>query len=243
MKRLIQALAEKCGYVIQRRREPSADLDAYVQQQRLTASVPAPVILDVGAYNGATCRQYAQLFPRATIHAFEPFPESFAALVANTDDLPQVTAHNLAVFNAPGTAPMNANSFAPTNSLLQTDDRGVDSWGDNLLETQEQITCQVTTVDQFMAENGLDHIDILKMDVQGGEYRVLEGAAAALAEGRIGLIYMEIITVPTYVGQWDLKDYLSYLRDRNMQLHGFYNLDHARGRLCQLDAIFVRSAE
>ena len=50
--------------------------------------------------------------------------------------------------------------------------------------------------------------------MQGAEYAVLEGAREMLTAQRIDVIYMEVITAPTYVGQRELHDYLALLHGR-----------------------------
>ena len=81
---------------------------------------------------------------------------------------------------------------------------------------------------------------MLKLDVQGAEYKVLLGAADALAGGLIDIVYMEIILMPTYQMQWTLSQYLSFFDNHDMRLFGLYNFNYICGQLRQLDALFVR---
>jgi hypothetical protein len=93
VKRSAKKIIEKLGYEIRRQRSRPDDLDAFDQQHRLLADVVSPLILDVGAHWGETSARYAALFPNGKIHAFEPFPESFAILERNVAGLPQVSVH------------------------------------------------------------------------------------------------------------------------------------------------------
>ena len=81
----------------------------------------------------------------------------------------------------------------------------------------------------------------MKLDVQGAEHLVLEGATDALRENRISVIFTEIITMPTYVGQISLHEMLRKFDDHNFQLYNIYNLSTVDGRLRQVDAIFVNT--
>jgi FkbM family methyltransferase len=238
--RLANGLTRQFGYDLVRRDLVSTDLDAFEQQRRLLAGTPSPVIFDVGAHQGETSAIYSKLFPAARIHAFEPFPDSCRALSQNTEGLP-VTVHQIGFAEVPKTAALNANASSATNSLLDTHYLAAKVWGGGLLETVGRVSCRFTTVDQFCADNGIDRIHLLKLDVQGAEYRVLRGAANLLWNASIDLIYMEIILQPTYKEQRRLSEYLDLLEGHGMVLHGLYNLSHSLGRLRQVDAIFVRA--
>ena len=68
MARSLRAALRRFG----RRRK---ELDPYLATRELVTA-DAPVIFDVGANVGATARRYRALYPRATIHCFEPYPPS-----------------------------------------------------------------------------------------------------------------------------------------------------------------------
>lgn len=53
-------------------------------------------------------------------------------------------------------------------------------------DKEERI--QLTTIDDYCAGNGIERIDLLKIVVEGSEYRALQGANRMLSEGRIGMI-------------------------------------------------------
>jgi FkbM family methyltransferase len=238
LKSLVKAVTHGLGYEIVRR---SNDQDAFEQQRRLLARVPHPIIFDVGAHIGETSRAYARLFPAAQIYAFEPFPDSYGKLVSNTKGLPQITTFALALAEEAGEAELYVNASSATNSLFETDPHGAMVWGNGPLETRQRIQCRATTIDKIVSETGLDGIHLLKIDAQGAEYKILQGAAGVLRAGLIDLLYMEIITMPTYRGQRSLAYYLEFLDKNQMTLFGIYNLSFIGGQIRQLDAIFVRS--
>jgi hypothetical protein len=51
--------------------------------------------------------------------------------------------------------------------------------------------CRVQTLDGFCHENAIERIDLLKIDVEGGELDVLRGSRQMLEQRRIGLVYVE----------------------------------------------------
>lgn len=195
--------------------------------------------MDVGAHVGQTAQRYRTLFPSAQIHCFEPFPQSFAALRAALAGDSGVQVHSVALGSSPGAAVLHVNRSSATNSLLASDTRAASYWGTGLLDTDATLEVPVTTIDRFCAERSLDHVDILKLDVQGGEYDVLKGAGALLAAQHVDLVYMEMITAPTYVGQHDLHEYLRLFRSHGYALFDFYNPVRKNGRLLQTDNLLV----
>ena len=211
-----------------------------VQHQLLT--LRDPLILDIGAHVGEAAREYRTLFPVATIHCIEPFPDSFHQLQKNLECDPATFCHMTAMSDRTGTGLLNANLSSATNSLLATDERGSTYWGTGLLDTKSQVEVSTTTVDAFCADAGIAHVDILKMDVQGAEYSVLLGAADMLKSQRISLIYTELITCPTYDGQHKLHEYLSLLDSYGYELFHFFNPAQKNDQLIQMDIVFLSSS-
>jgi FkbM family methyltransferase len=217
------------------------ELDPYLATRELVTA-EAPVIFDVGANVGATAQRYRALYARAQIHCFEPYAPSFARLSAALAGDALISLHPTALSSAPGRALLNVNRNAETNSLLPSDRRAARYWGEGLLETETEVEVAVQTLDGFCAERSIERIDVLKIDVQGAEYSVLEGADALLAAARIGVIYMEAIIAPTYLGQRRLGDYLALMSGKGYELFDLYNPTRRNGRLIQSDILFASGA-
>src|SRR5205823_12566519 len=90
--------------------------------------------------------------------------------------------------------------------------RGAALWGSDTLQTLATIQVQSTTIDRYCQENEIERIDILKLDIQGGELKALEGAVTMLGQNKIQLIYTEILIIPTYKAQPSFEDYLRFLQ-------------------------------
>src|SRR6476659_8519291 len=172
-------------------------LDPYLATRELVDSAAA-VIFDVGANVGATAQRYRALYPQGAIHCFEPYPPSFEALseALSADSL--VSLHRLALSSARGSGVLNVNRNAETNSLLPSDAHAAQYWGEGLLETLSKVEVALQTLDGFCDEHSIARIDVLKLDVQGAEYSVLEGADALLSAQRVGMLYAEVIIAPQY---------------------------------------------
>ena len=244
IKQIVQSAFARLGYRISRVVPNPPKEDPFEEQRRLVAAAENPIIFDVGAHHGHTSLHYRNLFPSAIIYAFEPFPQSYEKLRKNTSADPMIKTFDFGFSDVHGTKLFHSNNSSSTNSLFETDPRGGETWGRGLLETSRQITLPFTTIDRFVAEAGIPLIDILKLDVQGAEYLVLEGARQSIEASRISLIYSEIITQPTYKCQKELHEVLRIFHDCQFMLHNFYDLSLSRdGKLRQLDAIFTKRGQ
>jgi FkbM family methyltransferase len=243
VKRFIKRVINASGYEIQRRVvDPHPERrDPFLQQRALLGCVTAPLIFDVGANIGSVTCEYRRLIPNATIYAFEPFPESFRRLQAMFASDRLVHPHQLGFAERASTLPFNVNSDPVTNSLLMTDVAGSSFWGKNILDTIQEIEVEIATVDAFCQTNDIKHIDILKIDTQGAEARVLQGSERMLGDKRISCIYAEILLVPTYQGQGKFREILALLDNHSYSLFSIYNCEYRPGsnRLLQVDAIFT----
>ncbi|MGI0487068.1 FkbM family methyltransferase [Pantanalinema rosaneae CENA516] len=79
------------------------------------------------------------------------------------------------------------------------------------------IELEVTTLDQACQDQGIEQIDFLKIDVQGGDLHVLEGATQQLAHNILA-IRVEVEFSPLYVNQPLFADVDAYLRQQGFTL-------------------------
>src|SRR5260370_33135795 len=99
MKRIVRSIANHAGLDITRTHA------AFRAQSQLLGKPPAPIIFDVGANEGQTTRLYRKFFPGGTVHAFEPFVETYNKLVASVGSDPMVRTHSLALTQVTGQRP------------------------------------------------------------------------------------------------------------------------------------------
>lgn len=126
---------------------------------------PGMVAVDVGANLGFhTLTLAGCVGPSGRVHAVEPDPRNFGLLsrAVRKASLSQVRLHQVAAAERPGPATLY---LAATNR------------GDHRLvparEPRQQVTVTAVTLDQLLSEE--DHVDFVKIDVQGAEVSVLRG--------------------------------------------------------------------
>ena len=115
-----------------------------------------------------------------------------------------------------------------------------DRWGGlEGLTTKSKIECKFITLDEFMSEHSIEHIDLLKLDVQGAEFKVLEGSKKALSENRIRAIQMELFLVNTYTGQHSMRQYFDLFKKFGYQPYMMTDFATTKKDLLQCDVFFV----
>ncbi|MDH5716439.1 MAG: FkbM family methyltransferase [Spirochaetia bacterium] len=233
MKKLLKKTFEFWGYELKPK-----EINCYSIQKELIKK-QKPIIFDVGAHTGHTALMYRKLFLSGLIYCFEPYTKSFEELQKKVAGDKNIFSYNIGISNKKEKAWFNMNKLAATNSLLATDKKGIQVWGENLLETSSKEKINTTTLDLFSKENKITLIDILKLDIQGAEFKVLSGAKQLLMNQSIDLIYTEIIIAETYKEQNKFHEYLKFLDSFGYKLLDFYNPVRKNTRLLQIDAIFL----
>jgi FkbM family methyltransferase len=113
------------------------------------------VILDCGANIGITSLFFAARYPKARIYSVEPDPNNFALLERNSRQEPRIS-------------PICGAIVGRTRSqvYLTTD---APAWGNSIALSKTGLPVKAWTIDEICRENGLADIDLLKVDIEGGE--------------------------------------------------------------------------
>jgi FkbM family methyltransferase len=136
---------------------------------------PGDTFIDVGANRGLfTVVAARRIGPTGHVYAFEPSPREVGYLRRNLEhnQLANVTIVPTAVGAAAGQAELIIASDGGLNSLARN------QHPDQIAESVQRV--EVKTLDDFVAENKIARVHLLKIDVEGGEANVLRGAARLL---------------------------------------------------------------
>jgi FkbM family methyltransferase len=150
-----------------------------------THPIGSGAIIDVGANLGIVSFILAKRFPQRTIHAFEPVPSTFHALTTNIEinACPNIRALQCAVADQDGQVIFNADPVGRAINSIAV------SKGDFAIK----VRC--ATLDTYAEENSIDQIAFLKVDVEGFEAAVFQGARRTLLKKGAALIYYEVCPV------------------------------------------------
>src|SRR5436190_1242299 len=135
-----------------------------------------------------------------------------------------------------GTAPFEINRSDASSSLLPIDSRN-SQWFSRDLRVERTVDVPTMTLPALMDEQGLQTVDLLKLDLQGAEKLVLTGGEAVL--DRVRVIYTEIFFEQLYAGAWLFGEMNQFLAAHRFKLCGLSNIVHAAdGDLVQANATF-----
>ena len=169
----------------------------------------SPVLFDVGANVGRYTLSLLKTFADAQIYAFEPHPGNFSTLKNNTAER-NVNLQNCAVGESPGELVLydradreNGSSHASLYEAVISEIHKKD-----ILE----FPVAVKTLDDFCENNQISEIDFIKIDTEGNELAVLNGAKKMLEEHKIKCIHFEFNSM-NIVSRTFFRDFRMILRE------------------------------
>ena len=148
------------------------------------------VIFDVGANAGLYSLLAAAANPQASIHAFEPTKEIVEQLL---DNIRLNGIRNVNV-NAVGVSRRNGSAILRECRGTDGTNEGMNFVVNSETGTEEgDVAIPLVSLDDYCREKHISRIDILKMDIEGGEYEALLGAENLLSSQSIGCLFIEFI--------------------------------------------------
>lgn len=179
-----------------------------------------PIVVEAGALYGSETIRTAKLWPKGRVIAFEPNPHAFSILKKKTKEsmVSNIQIHNLALCNYNGTVPLNicygmkgddpafeyASSVLPLTPDMQIYCKGV------------QIETPCVILDDWCEQAGIDHIDLLRLEIEGFELPVLESSPNILKTVKV--IYVKTIAHPHRLGMTQYPDLKRFLEKSNFVL-------------------------
>lgn len=184
---------------------------------RIAPSLKGGTVLDVGANTGSYALELRRLAPQARIIAFEPHPRTFATLTRRLEGS-GIETQKLALGDIAGS--MKLYDFAGDDGSTQASlsRASVGLYTREVVE--HEIVCE--TLDNFLDNHDIAMVDFLKVDTEGFDLKVLQGARRAIAARRIRLIQFEFIAanIATSVRMRDFFDLLAGYQLSRMCLNG-----------------------
>lgn len=238
MKRFIHRALRRLGYDIHRY-APAVFPEA--QYARLLHAKGVDLVLDVGANAGQYASRLREMGYRGRIVSFEPLRAARAQLLAaSAGDARWTVADRAALGDRDGEVEVNVSGDSASSSILEMLDAQLRSAPESRYLGKEHVPMR--RLDELAAPHlAPDCVTLVKIDTQGFEDRVLDGAAGILP--RIAGIHVELSLVPLYAGQKLFPEMVDRLRGLGFEIWALWPafVDAQSGRLLQVDATLFRA--
>jgi len=220
MKRTIRKLVRKFGFDIIKFKKNQMGLYPFYDMAKFVKT-DNPMLFDIGANVGQTVKDFKEVFNSATIHAFEPSPETFEILKQQTSNFKNIHLWNFGVAASIGELLFNEYKLSNTSSFLN-----IHNGDDKNLKKQTLV--KTTTVDKFCDYNGIQKIDVLKIDTEGFELKVFKGAANSFSACNIGLLFFEVRFSNSHSGMPTFSELWDFVLKNDFELVSIYPLVHRK---------------
>ena len=196
--------------------------------QNIFAGKPEFAFLDVGSHRGEMTSALLSQFPQAKAILFEPTPENYEFLKTRFSQNQAIQIFNCALSDIEGTSQFYVAADSATNSLLNPSH-----------SSANQIQVSIQTLDHIAKTSGFEAIDFIKIDTQGNDLKVLQGAIETIKR-HAPAILVESIFINLYQGQCSYYDIFSLMQSHEYALAGIYNAHYTKaGAIAFSDLLFL----
>jgi FkbM family methyltransferase len=138
-------------------------------------------VFDVGANKGEWSLLMASIFPACTIHAFEIVPSTFQQLKESTEDHPNILTNNIGLSDVAGKLTIH-HSSRDSSTATACRIEGM-KFHDEFYT--HQVECEVMKIGDYIDQNNIGIIDLLKIDVEGMDFKVILGLGEKINSVRV----------------------------------------------------------
>jgi FkbM family methyltransferase len=177
-------------------------------------------ILEAGAADGYDTLRFAKLFPKSTVYAFEPVAKNFEKLKNTVSKCRNVRIFNMGLSDFDGVMEINVSKYTDNSSDIAVSSSFLmpelhTSLYPNIdFVEKEKVT--VKTIDTWAQEENISRIDVMWLDLQGYEYRVLKASPNILKS--VNAIYSEVSYKEVFKDGPLYEDYKSWLNSQGFEV-------------------------
>ncbi len=237
----VQGIARKLGIEAKPYNINTSELARF---KKLLDSNGVDLILDVGANVGQYTRFLRSIGYAGKVVSFEAVSSTYEQLkaVSLNDPLWEI-APQAAIGDRNGEIVINIAGNSESSSILEMLDSHIEAAPESTYVGSETVElCRLDAIAQSYIQNATGAI-FLKIDVQGLEKEVIQGASEILP--LIKGIQLELSLVSLYKGEILYQEAIAMLQDLGYELHSFITsnsfVDHETGRLLQVDGVFFKA--
>jgi len=198
-------------------------------------------IIDIGANVGEFTCIFVELFPNATIFAFEPIDDCYNELIKRTENYSKVNQYNFGLGAENTIKNFFKSSWDPSSSFLEMSDLHKKNAPHSAKSTILEI--EIKRLDDVVNISDLRNNILIKIDVQGFEAKVIQGGKKVFQKAKVIIIETSFITLyekePKFHGIYELLKNLGF-EFRGILKQSFFNQDDS---ILYADCIFVSTKD
>ena len=179
---------------------------------------PLGLVFDVGANEGQTLKWIKHYQPHSKIISFEPIKSTFVKLSQTASLFHDCIAENIAFGEKAGNTEVKLfDDLSVLNSLkpeLMNQQPGA-------LKEDIRVECML----DYCKTHNIDKIDLLKIDTEGYELNVLQGAGQLLDVGQVSFIYCEVGFQKSNNRNTSFYEIISFLELKEYYFYALYQID------------------
>jgi len=186
------------------------------------------IVVDIGAYDADSTSYFACHLPNNQVLGFEPNPGPYQRGLQNIKNKKNISLYNIGFSDRKGEADFYVtkdNVSSSTHNIKENPEFSFD----------KMIKVNVTTLDDFFKP--YDNILLLKLNVQGGELKILREGKETLKKTK--LVLTEVLNSDLYEGGCMYHEVDSLLRENNFQLYSIISNYNNEG-VKYFDVLYAR---
>lgn len=188
---------------------------------------PNPIIFDVGGNSGQSIEKFKQIFKNPIIHSFEPIESEFKKMKEKFGNDEKIYLNNFALGEKDElkefyiTAKSSNSSFNKikknTNWLKKRKKEYLEN-SEDFVTKKENV--KITTIDNYCLDKKIDRIDLIKIDTQGYEDKVLQGCKISFEKEKVRAVITEIMFDNVYEKYFSFSDIEKHVLPYNFRMVG-----------------------
>jgi len=145
---------------------------------KITGYIKPAIIFDVGANVGATALYFASAYPEATVHSFEPCKDAYQLLETNCSAADNIKRYPFGLYGKTCTKEIYLGKHqSAAASIFKSGN-----------SSETKLGIKLVNIQDFIAQNSIGEISILKIDTEGCEVSILKALSSL---DKIGYVFFE----------------------------------------------------
>ncbi len=186
-----------------------------------------PTIFDIGGNKGQSIEKYLKIFDKPIIHSFEPIKSEFDHMFSKFKNNKNVFLNNCALGDKTEEKELNItvksgnssfNKINPGTDWLKLRSNQHNTSEKNYVTSVQKVN--IIKLDDYCEDNNISSIDLVKIDTQGYEDKVLEGSLNSIKQNKIKAIVTEIMFDNVYEKYLSFSDIEKFIIPNNFRMVG-----------------------